>query len=170
MDLNGFKKAISKSVVKNVIVGGGIFLFGVFIAWLVLSGADSEMKDITIGGLIVIWVLAGLCLFFGFFITFQHIRNHLKVKKGDHPLVNAIEQGNKGYLIWIYEYVTQVQGGGSDHQIWAFSQDGEKHILSLKKKRIGEVMDYLSKEFPNAVVGYSEEIRDRMSASLGKKL
>ena len=169
MDLNGFKKAISKSVVKNVIVGGGIFMFGVFIAWM-LSGADSESEDMTIGGLIVIWTLAVLCLFFGFFITFMPVRDYLKVRKGDHPLVNAIEQGNKGYLIWVYEYVTQVQGGGSDHQVWAYSQDGEKHILSLKQKRIAEVIEYLSQQFPNAVVGYSEEIRERMSASLNKKL
>jgi len=170
MDLNGFKKAVTKSVVKNVIVGTCIFLFGVFIAWLVLSGADSEMKDMGIGGYIVIWALAGICLFFGFFITFQHVRDHLRVKKGDHPIVKAIESGDKGHIIWMYEYITQVQGGGSDHQIWTFDREGKKFILSLKAKLVQEVMQYLKLQFPNAVLGYSEEIRENMSQSLGKKM
>lgn len=170
MDIQTFKKAISKSHTKNIIVGSCITLFGVFIVWLILSGADSEMDDMGVGGLIVIWILAGICLLFGGGITFMHVKDALRMKKGDHPVINAIEQGDKGFLVWVYEYVTQVQGGGSDHQIWAYDREGNKMVLSLKKKRVQEVMTYLSDQFPAMVVGYSEEIRAQMSEAVGKKL
>jgi hypothetical protein len=170
MDINGFKRAVSKSVVKNVIVGIGIFLFGVFIAWLVIPGTDSEMKDMTIAGFIVIWALAGCCLFFGFLITLQHIRHHIKMKKGNHPIVIALETGNNDHLVWIYEHVTSVQGGGSDHQIWTYDKNGAKFVMSLKAKRINKVIKYLQEQFPEAVFGYTEEIRISMSEKLGEKL
>jgi len=170
MEIQEFKKAISKSHTKNIIVGTGITLFGVFIVWLVLSGADSEMDDMGVGGMIVIWILAGICLLFGIGITAMHIKDAIRMKKGEHPVVNAIQEGDKGFLIWMYEYVTQVQGGGSDHQVWAYDREGQKMILSLKKKRVQEVLKYLSEQFPNAVVGYSEEIREQMSQAVGKKL
>ena len=170
MDINGFKKAISKSFAKNIIIGTCIIAFGVFITWLILSGADSEMDDIPLGGMIVIWTLAGLCLFFGGAITLKHISEAIKMRKGDHPVVNAIETGDKGYLVWIYENVISVQGGGSDHQIWSYTQDGKHHVMSLKAKRVKEVIKYLQEQFPQAVVGYSEEIKENMSISFGKKL
>lgn len=170
MDYNGFKKAIKKSFVKSIIVGIGIFMFGAFIAWLILSGADSEMDDMGTGGLIVIWVLAGLCLFFGGAITFKQIKDALYLSQDKHPILNALKKGDRAYVIWVYEYVTQVNGGGSDHQVWVFSLDGKKHILSLKKKRIQEVIQYLTVQFPDATIGYSEEIKDQMSALLNKKL
>ena len=164
MDLKGFKKAVTKSVVKNVIVGTGIFLFGVFIVWLVVSGADPESKDMTMAGKIVIWVLAGLCLFFGFFITFMHLKNHFKVQRGDHPIIKAIENGDNGHLVWIYENITRVEGGGSDHQLWTFDRNGKQFILSVKAKRVQEVMAYLKEQFPSAVLGYTKEIEEQMNA------
>lgn len=170
MDISGFRKAISKSFTKNIIIGTCITAFGIFIAWLVLSGADSEIDDMPIGGMIVIWTLAALCFFFGGVITIKHIKEAIGMRTGKHPVINAIESGDKGYLVWVYENVISVQGGGSDHQIWSYTRDGEQHILSLKGKRIKEVMTYLKEQFPNAVFGYSDEIRDNMSRSFGKKL
>lgn len=170
MDINGFRKAISKSFTKNIIIGTCITAFGVFIAWLILSGADSEMDDIPLGGMIVIWTLAGLCFFFGGVITMKHIREAINMRTGKHPIINAIESGDQGFLVWIYENVISVQGGGSDHQIWSYTKDGDHHVLSIKGKRVQEVLKYLKEQFPNVVVGYSDEIKDNMSRSFGKKL
>ena len=170
MDISGFRKAISKSFVKNIIIGTCITAFGGFIAWLILSGADSEMDDIPAGGMIVIWTLAGLCFFFGGLITFKHVREAFALRSGKHPVLSAIKNGDKGYLVWIYENVISVQGGGSDHQIWSYSHDGKQHIMSIKGKRVKEVIKFLQEQFPNAVMGYSDEIRENMGQSFGKKL
>lgn len=169
MNYNEFRKAISKSHVKNIIVGTGIFMFGVFIAWSVLSEADPEMAEIPIGGMIVIWTLAGICLFFGGFITFKQISDAIKMKSGDHPILLAIRNEDKDYLVWIYEYVTKVQGGGSDYQVWTFSRDGKKIHLSLKKHRIQDVIKYLATKFPNATLGYSDDIAAQMRDKFGIK-
>jgi hypothetical protein len=162
MEIKDFKKVIGKSNTKNIIVGSGIFLFGIFIVWLILSGADSEMDDMGVGGMVVLWILAGLCLLFGGVLIINPIRSFMQVKSGKHPVVHAIESGNKGFIVWIYENITQVQGGGSDHQIWAFTEDGKKLILSIKGKRVQEVINYLSQQFPNAVVGWTEDIEEQM--------
>lgn len=162
MDIKGFKKVIGKSNVKNIIVGSGIFLFGIFIAWLILSGADSEMEDMGTARMVVLWVLAGLCLLFGGVLIINPIRSFMQIKNGKHPVVQAIETGNQGFIIWVYEHITTVQGGGSDHQVWAFSEDGKKFILSIKGKRVKEVMEYLSQQFPQATFGWTEEIEQQM--------
>ena len=153
---------------KNVIVGTGIFLFGVFIAWLVLSGADPDMKYLPIGGLIVIWVLAGLCLFLGGYMMVKVISDWMKLRKGDHPILNAIRTSDTSYLVWVYENITSVQGGGSDHQIWTFSKTGSKIILSVKKKRVRAIMNYLKQEFPNVTLGWTSEIEQEMSERFEK--
>lgn len=170
MDINEFKKAISKSFTKNIIGGAGITLFGVLIISLVVAGVDTEMKDMSTGGMIVIWLLAAICLLFGISIITVNLKGAIRMKKGQHPIVNAIQSGEKDFLIWMYEYVTKVKGGGSDHQVWAYDKDGNKVILSLRKKRVRKVLNYLSQEFPDAAVGYSEELRDKISLAVGKKL
>lgn len=169
MELNDFKKIIGKSNTKNIIIGSGIFLFGIFIVWLVLSGADSEMDDIGTGGMVVIWILAALCLLFGGVLIINPIRSYAQVKSGKHPIIHAINSGDKGYLVWIYEHITQVQGGGSDHQVWAFSGSGKKFILSIKAKPVQEVIGFLSKEFPNAVLGWSEDMEKQMKGHFKNK-
>lgn len=169
MDLSEFKKMITKSDKKNIIVGSGIFLFGVFIVWLVLSGADSEADEIGTGGMIVLWSLVGCCLLFGGVLIINPIKSYFSVKSGKHPLVNAIQSGDKGYLVWIYEHVTSVQGGGTDHRIYIYNRDGKMTNLALKQKRIQPTIAFLAEQFPNAVLGYSDDIAARMKQEFGIK-
>ena len=167
MDIKGFKKLITKSVVKNSIIGGGIFLFGAFIFWLVISGADPEM---TTGIMVGCIILASICVLIGFGISFSCLKDYYKVKRGNHPVVNALINEDKNHLVWVYQHITQVKNGGANHQIWTFDKNGEKFILNLKAKRIDEAMIFLSKSFPNAVFGYSDEIRVQMEQRFGRKL
>ncbi|UKN00132.1 hypothetical protein K6119_10340 [Paracrocinitomix mangrovi] len=166
MELADFKKILGKSNTKKSIIATFILLFGVFMLWLILSGADSEMDEVGVGGLIVLWVLIAICILIGGFILFQSIKSTMDIKNGKHGIVAAINEGNKGYLIWIYEHVTSVKGGGSDHYIYAYADNGQLHTISIKKKRVKGIFDFLSTHFPNAVLGYDDEIAKRMNENL----
>jgi hypothetical protein len=155
MTLDEFKKTIARSIIKNTIVGSGIFLFGVFIAWLILSGADPE--PMSVGGLIVLWVLAVICLFVGFCIVFFPVKAAADVRKGRHEVVRAIQQGDSSYVLWFYEYITQVKNGGSDHQVWIFGKDGRRFTIATNAKKAKEILEYLHQQFPPALYGYSKE-------------
>lgn len=169
MDLNEFKKTITKSDIKKIIVALFIFLFGVFIVWLILSGADSEMDDVGTGGMVVLWVLGGLCLFIGAVLSWISFKSIAQVRSGNHPIVAAIENGDKGHLVWIYQFTASVQGGGKDHSVWAFSSNGKHYALNVKAKRIQPIIKYLAAQFPQAAVGYTDEIATQMKSQYGIK-
>lgn len=161
-----FIKSMTKSGKKHAIIGICIFLFGVFIIWLGLSGVDKSADEMGTGGKIVLWVLALLCLFMGFLLVFKQMKTTSQVKGGKHPLVNAINQNDGTYLLWIYENVVHVKGGGSNHQVWAVGKEGKRYTIEAKKDKIEGIINYLGNKFPQALVGYSKEIEQQISAQL----
>lgn len=161
MNRQEFEQIIGKSNIKQLIIGIFIFAFGAFIAWLVLSGADSEMDDMSIGGMIVIWILCGLCLLFGGALIWMPIKTSRQVKSGNHPILKAIDTGDRGFVVWAYEHITQVKGGGKDHFVYVFTREGKQINLSVKGKRVQEILTFIQNEFPNAFIGFSEEQQQR---------
>ena len=165
-----FSILISKSSSKKIAVGSFVFAFGLFIMWMMLSGGESKSDDISNGGQIVIWALVVICIGSAGLIGGQAVRTKIQLKSGKHPLLQAIDSGDTGHLVWIYENVSGVKGGGSDHYIYAYNSENKLYTLSLKKKRIAEAMQYLQSKFPDAVFGYSDEIVAQMKSTIGDKV
>lgn len=161
MDRAEFEKTIGRSSVKQLIIGSFIFAFGVFLVWLVFSGADSEMDDIGTGGMVVLWILIGLCLLMGGALIVIPIRTRMQLKSGNHPILAAIDRNDRGFVVWAYEHITQVKGGGKDHYVYVFSNAGKQINISTKGKRVEGILGFIQKEFPTAVIGYSEEQQQR---------
>lgn len=157
MDLNELKKLMARGSRKTVIVGSFIFAFGVFILWLILSGVDSESDEIGTGGMVVLYILVAICLFFGFFIPFKAIQANLQVKRGKHPLINAIKNQDQGFVFWIYEHIVQAKGGVSDHHVYIITNEGKQLTISAKKKNARRILQFLHEQFPSAYYGWSDD-------------
>lgn len=170
MDDSEFSKLISKSNAKKTIVGSSVLAFGVFIIWMIMSGADSTPDDIGGGGQIIIWAVVIICLGVGGIIGGQAVRSTYQIRSGKHPLLQSIISGDTAHLVWIYENVNSIKGGGSNHYIYAYNSDNKLYTVSLKKKYIAEAMQYLQGKFPDAVFGYSNEIVEQMKSIIGKKI
>ena len=166
MDIREFKKLISRSNTKKFFVGLFILLFGAFLLWLVLSGADSEMKEMSGIGMVVLWALVVICLFIGGLIMLQPIRTYWMIKTANHPIINAIENSEEDVVVWMYQHTTSVKGGGSDHRLWIHTKDGKQHSLALSEHKVQKALAYLSEQFPRAKLGYSEEIKKEMKQRL----
>ncbi len=157
MERAEFEKLIGKSNVKSIVVGLFILVFGVFIIWLMLSGADSEMDDIPLGGMIVLWALAALTVFAGLLLIYIPVKTKRQINNGNHPILSAMDRNDHTFIVWIYEHITQVQGGGSNHQIYIFLKNGKRINIGSNQNQSQEIIHYLSSEFPDAILGYSEE-------------
>lgn len=156
MNDQDFLKLINKSGVKNIIIGIFILAFGAFIIWLQASGVDKQ--GTTVAGSVVLYTLAGLCLLIGFMLIYLPVKASSQIKNGKHPLVNAINNNDSGYVIWFYEYVVQVKGGGTAHQVWVYGQDKKRYTISTKRVKTTDVLEYLAGKFPSAMCGYSKEL------------
>ena len=161
-----FITSLTKSGKKHAIIGICIFIFGAFIIWLALSGVDSSADDMGTGGKIVLWVLALLCVFIGLLLVFKQMKTSSQIKNGKHPLINAINQNDASYLLWVYENVVNVKGGGSNHQVWAVAKGGNRYTIEAKKDKIEGIINYLASKFPQAEVGYSKEIEIEISKQI----
>lgn len=155
-DINDLKKELGRSDVKNFIIGFFILAFGAFITWMIIADVDKS-SDVGEGGLVILWILAGICLFFGGFLCFKVIQGKLQRAKGTHPLLNAIENNQGDFIVWMYEHVSSVKGGGSSHAIWMHRKDGKLITISAKEKRVKELLNYLHQQFPYADLGYTDE-------------
>lgn len=104
-----FTSLFKKGIVKSVIVGGFIAAFGLLIIFMML--ADLGMEDVTTAGIVILWVLAILCIVVGFIAIYKPIRNNQLIKKGQHPLINAINNKDQDFVQWYYEYIVEVSAG-----------------------------------------------------------
>lgn len=163
MDYLGFKKAIGKSIVKNLSIGILLLSFGIFVAWLRETSTTIDNRNIPAGGFVIFWVMVGLFTFLGSFIIIKGINDAQKLRSDNLPILNAIKNGDKTFLIWIYEYITSVKGGVPDHQVRTYTRNGVSIIFSVRKKRVQDVMSYLKQEFPGATLGWTAEIEQQMN-------
>lgn len=156
-----FIKLINKSTIKNTLIGFGILAFGLFIIWLGMSGVDSEMDKMSTGGQITLYVFAAIFVLAGFLVMFIPLKNSWQIKKGKHPLINAIQNNDQHYVKWFYEHVIHVKSSGiksgTNHQIWMMCKGKKQIVISISKDQAAEVISYLSDKFPYAMKGWTEE-------------
>ncbi|MBK9592300.1 MAG: hypothetical protein IPO32_12675 [Crocinitomicaceae bacterium] len=158
-----FLKLIKSTSIKMAIIGIGISAFGIFVVWLGLSGADPEMQQMSTSTIVILSIFGGLFLLVGLLLIILPVRASLNIKNGKHKLLNAIQENDTAYALWIYEYVTKVRSGpasNTDHKIWIMCADKNHFSIDVKKNKAQEVIDYLVTKFPDAVIGYTKEIEE----------
>jgi len=111
---------------------------------------------------VVIWILAGLCVLIGGFTVYNVIKGKMLRSKGTHPLLHAIENKETDFAVWMYENVSSVKGGGSSHAIYITTKYDKLITITVKGKRVQELLKYLHSQFPSAELGYSDEIVARI--------
>jgi len=158
MTLAEFTALFRKGVVKSVLVGGFIALFGIFI--VIMMFADLGMEDMTTAGIVILWILAALCILVGIVAIYKPIKNNKQIDNGTHPLINAIINKDQEFVQWYYEYIVEVSAGpakNNAYQMWIICKNKKQFILSIKKNQAPEIMEFLANHFPNAIAGYSKE-------------
>lgn len=169
MQDSDFIKMISRSGRKMGIIGFFILAFGGFMVWLFVSGADSEAEKMSTGGKITGMVFAGIFIVVGLLMLVISINTSLKIKGGKHPLVNAIQSNDPGFILWYYEHITHVKSGparNTAHNIWLMSNTKKQYTISIKKGKVEEMFAYLATKFPTALVGYSKELESAYEQKL----
>lgn len=161
-----FIKLLSKTSRKSFIIGLFILAFGAFMIWLDLSGVDK--KGISGSGKIVLYVFAGLFIAVGLLMVVRHLKNTSKIKNGEHALINAVNGTNDHYVLWFYENIIQVRGGGTAHQIFIFGKDKKNYNVNVAKAKVPEMLQYLNFKFPGALKGYSKELQAEYNNLVGK--
>lgn len=164
------KKVLLKNSRGQIIIGIVVAIIGLGIIGLVMSdvGDKSGLSEI---GEILLWFLFGSFVVFGLIMIIKGMNLRKSVKDGSHPLINAINSGDKGFVIWYYEHVTTVNGGNPTYQIMLYSLDKKSYRLGLKNKdQSKEVFELLNTCFPNAILGYTPEIANNMAQNHGIKL
>lgn len=168
MDQKDFGWLIIKSNTKRLIVGVFVLTFAWFISWLILYGKHTQLNMLGFGGTIVLWLLTGLSFFVGLSYIIEPIKCIVKIIRKKHPIFNAILNKDQDHLVWIYNFKTSNRGR-INKTIWTYSKEGGKMILNVKGEKVDDVIHYLTQEFPNVVVGYSDETRNLMRQTYGIK-
>lgn len=152
-----FIKLLHKTGRKSFIIGICIAAFGAFMIWLSVSGIDKQ--GLSSGGKIALYIFSGLFILIGLLMVFIHLKNSSKIKSGEHGLVNSINGSDQTYVLWFYENIVHVKGGGTAHQIFIFGRDKKQYNIGLPKSKVPEALHYLNFKFPNALQGFSKEIQ-----------
>lgn len=164
MNYNTFKTLLKKTKQKFILVALLIALVGA--PFIVMGVKDG----IHWGFLITGGVLTLLTLF----LLMISIRDLSRINADELPILKAIRQGQKDYLVWMYvkEINTKVEGvqAGTSNNLVLINRQGKMEELVLNRKTSPyDIMDYLGTEFPDAHVGYSDDTRAEVSQLLGKK-
>lgn len=147
-----FKKILKKSSVKILVVGVVITLVG-----LPFLGANFYDESKT-----SYWIFGILFSAIGLLIVIKSILELGKIKSDTHPLLNAIVKGDKSYLIWVYQkqIISKVEGanvGKSTNMMLVSKENKLIEIVLNKSTSPSEFTQYVINQFPNALVGFSEE-------------
>lgn len=168
MNYENFKTLLAKSKIRIAIIGGVIALAGA--AMVVSLFITHESK-------IAYWIFTGIIIALGFPMLIFSLRDLSRIKSGAWPLLSAISEGRKDYIVWIYnnEIVSKVSGidVGKSSNIVLYDRHGKMIQVVLGKKASAsadKVIHYLASEFPNAYTGYSDQTRAAVSKLLNKKM
>lgn len=160
MNNASFKIILAKSAKKQFRIGILLFCIGLMFAAIPFLD-PSEMGT---GGLVIFVILTSLTLFLGLFLIYSGRKTTNQLKFDAHPLMSAILNGDKTFILWFHEQVTTVKNFESraDHQIWLYHRSNKPITISVKKDEVEATMDYLTQHFPNALVGFTDENKKKM--------
>lgn len=155
MSNEAFFKLITRTNHRNRIVAVFLLLFGAF----ALAGALTQGGKTSLGGMITLYVLGGLCVLMGVFLIIKSSQAISQMKNGDHPLAKAILTNDQSFILWFYQQITTVNNSdvASARQINLGDRNNKIHMVTVKAAEVAEVMDYLANHFPHAMVGYTDE-------------
>jgi hypothetical protein len=170
MNLQDFKNELIKSYNKQFKIGLTLFL---------MCGAVSALIIVFVG-LADRSAIVGLCLFglfvlIGLFMMISSIITKRKIKSDQHEILVAINNKTDS-IAWIYQHVMTTQHELSNkkhknHIVFAYKMDGKAHRFMLKEEiQVHAMIQYLSEQFPRALVGFSEENRMAASKVVGKEI
>jgi len=165
VDFKYFKKMLTKSDRK--LRAGGITL-------LVIGGFVYIPFFVSDGGMAAL-IIASIISLMGLFVVIKAVKSLRSIRNGEHPVLNAIIKKNSSYLIWIYNEITTTNTNGyeSTHCTVRMFTKNKRHSYSLIVKSIEDangLLHYLGESFPDAYVGYDDEIRAKMSKIIGRKM
>lgn len=168
MNYETFKTLISKSKIRMAVIGGVIALAGAAMLISIFMMPDAK---------IVYWIVTGIFVVLGFPLLILSLRDLSRIKSGTWPFLKAINEGQREYIVWIYnnEIISNVSGVdvGKSSNIVLYDRHGKMIQVVLGKKAsasANDVISYLASEFPNAHVGYSDQTREAVGRILGKKM
>ncbi|MBI3136439.1 MAG: hypothetical protein HYZ14_17320 [Bacteroidetes bacterium] len=164
MNYTEFKSILSKSKRKMIVVGVFVTLVG--IPFLLANFLDQSK--------IVYWIFAAIFLALGLFMIVKPMSDLGKINSDQLPLLKAIKNQQRDYVIWVYQKVitSEVDGikAGKTNNVVIYTNSNKmEEILLGKKGNVDGVIAYLSAEFPGALVGYSTETREAAGKILKKK-
>lgn len=168
MNYEKFKTLLSTSKIRMSIMGGVFALVG--IAMTISLIVIHETK-------VAFWIMTGLFLVLGFPILILSLRDLSRIRSGTLPLLKAINEHQKDYIVWIYnnEVISNVSGVavGKSSNIVLYDRHGKTIQVILGKKAslsADAVVNYLASEFPDADTGYSDQTREAVGRLLNKKV
>lgn len=154
-----FSRILSQSGSKQrnmsifMFVVGGIFM----------AVAAAAPDNVTLWARIFMGVLSGLCVVGAVALFRKAGKSRAQVKNGTHPLLNAIQNGDRSYVTWFYEEIVTVNNVNTTaaHQILIFDRNNTSATVSVKGAQVADIFQYLHTHFPEALMGYSEENKKR---------
>lgn len=154
-----FSQLLSKSGSRQRNMAIFILIVGIIFLGIIPAAPDN----IKLGGIIFMGVLSGLCVLGGVALIRKATQTRSQVKNGQHPLLNAIQNGDGDYVEWFYEEIVTVKNvdATAAHQIWIHDRHNKFITLSVKGTQAQGILEYLQQHFPEALVGYSDENKKR---------
>ncbi len=162
MDITNFKRLIKKSYRGWMFAGLFIGPVGVLMGIGGVVRMEEDGPGLLIFG--VVFTLIGLLL------LVLGLKRISAVNNGEHPLIKAIEQKDQEFVTWLYMNITTVNGVKS-HGVMIVKQDGKPITINARKENVASgIIEYLSIQFPSALIGYDDETRKAASERLGRKV
>lgn len=171
IDSTTFKKAYLRNARIQRITGIFLSLFFLGGGICILLFSDDLSAGLNITGLILFFLFGG----FGLLIIYKSTRLTSQINNGTDHLMSAIENNDTAHVLWFHGITTQVQGNPvktmKSYQIAIYTQEHKKAVvLAIKnEKAYLEILSFLETKFPEAEMGYSEEIKRAMKEKFGFK-
>lgn len=167
MNYKELKSTLSSSNIKVSIIG----IIVLFLGGLSISYGLTNPKSSMIG----LSIFGGLFIGLGLLVLYGALPVLIQIKSDTYPLLKAIKEGQKDYIIWVYNKqinTTAGHGGGtlgSSQNIIFYNKEGKSTEITLGGKTSPDsVIQYLATEFPNIQIGYADDTREAVSKILGK--
>lgn len=163
-----------KDVLKRngkVQIGLGIFLlvFGLGLMILFTSGFGDK-SDLSTIGEIFLWLLFIFFIGVGAWSIYSGVSLRKSVDNGEHDLVKAISSGDRGFVVWVYEYIKTTNGVPA-YSVFAYGLNKKCYRFGVKSQEQSKaIFKALNESFPQAVMGYSPEIANQMQQQFGLKI
>lgn len=173
MDIVEFKSQLIKAQRRMLRHGFMFFFFAAVVATLVIIFVGLSDRSGKVG-----MIFIGMFLVIGLVMMIKSLNEIGKIRSGEHGLIKAIE--NKldypDYVVWIYQLTMVTKHEMIEHKSRHASLIIRNNIgkslvfMPNSEEQVHDLIDFLSSEFPNALVGFSEENRKKASKIVGKEL